>query len=327
MADNGLGSPKSGGATLPAVVRVALTRWLRSNASPAVPASRRSSPGRCSRRRCCASTLRSDGFGESWPIEQPGEIITLLFVPPGEPIVLPLRGWIFPPGTQPQEWRNYTVRRHRRERGEIDVDVVLHESPGPASTWAAAGPARRRRRLRGPARRLRPARRRRLAAAVRRRERTARDRRDPRDAARGRRRRRGHRGARRHRRGPARRSARRAAALGAPRRGAAGDDRAPRRRAARAAAARRARARHGAPRNRASRATCARCCATSAECRARTRMRAATGCAPATGSTTRAEHPLPTAAAAGRTPARPGARPRRGSPPRCRPGSAARARA
>jgi NADPH-dependent ferric siderophore reductase len=85
-------------------------------------------------------TLSSEGFGEDWPIEQPGEIITLLFAPPGEPIVLPLRGWIFPPGTQPQEWRNYTVRRHRREQGEIDVDVVLHESPGPASTWAAQAP-------------------------------------------------------------------------------------------------------------------------------------------------------------------------------------------
>ena len=85
-------------------------------------------------------TLRCEGFGEQWPIEQPGEIITLLFAPPGEPIVLPLRGWIFPPGTLPQEWRNYTVRRHRRERREIDVDVVLHEAPGPASMWAAQAP-------------------------------------------------------------------------------------------------------------------------------------------------------------------------------------------
>lgn len=82
-------------------------------------------------------TLRCDAFGEAWPIEQPGEIITLLFVPPDEPIVLPARGWLFPPEAPRQEWRNYTVRRHRRERGEIDVDIVLHEPPGPACTWAA----------------------------------------------------------------------------------------------------------------------------------------------------------------------------------------------
>jgi NADPH-dependent ferric siderophore reductase len=39
-----------------------------------------------------------------------------------------------------QEWRNYTVRRHRPEAGEIDVDVVLHDQPGPASRWAAEAP-------------------------------------------------------------------------------------------------------------------------------------------------------------------------------------------
>jgi NADPH-dependent ferric siderophore reductase len=81
-------------------------------------------------------TLRCDGFGPGWPIEQPGEIVTLLFAPPGEPIVLPTRGWTFPPGAPAQEWRNYTVRRHRPEAGEIDVDVVLHEPRGPACTWA-----------------------------------------------------------------------------------------------------------------------------------------------------------------------------------------------
>ena len=85
-------------------------------------------------------TLRCEGFAAGWPIEQPGEIITLLFAPPGEPIVLPERSWRFPAGTAPQEWRNYTVRRHRPELGEIDVDVVLHEPPGPASRWAARVP-------------------------------------------------------------------------------------------------------------------------------------------------------------------------------------------
>ena len=85
-------------------------------------------------------TLRGEGFGDDWPIQQPGEIVTLLFVPPGEPVVLPVAGWIFPPGEPPQEWRNYTVRRHRPEAGEIDVDVVLHDQPGPASRWAAEAP-------------------------------------------------------------------------------------------------------------------------------------------------------------------------------------------
>jgi NADPH-dependent ferric siderophore reductase len=84
-------------------------------------------------------TLRGEGFGAGWPIQQPGEIVTLLFVPPGEPVVLPVAGWRFPDGVQ-QEWRNYTVRRHRPEAGEIDVDVVLHDAPGPASRWAAEAP-------------------------------------------------------------------------------------------------------------------------------------------------------------------------------------------
>jgi NADPH-dependent ferric siderophore reductase len=31
----------------------------------------------------------------------------------------------------------YTVRAHRPERGELDLDVVLHQPDGPASRWAA----------------------------------------------------------------------------------------------------------------------------------------------------------------------------------------------
>jgi len=84
-------------------------------------------------------TLHCDDFGHRWPIQQPGEIITLLFVPLGEPIALPERGWVFPGGAK-QEWRNYTVRRHRPRDYEIDVDVVLHEPKGPACTWAARTP-------------------------------------------------------------------------------------------------------------------------------------------------------------------------------------------
>jgi NADPH-dependent ferric siderophore reductase len=85
-------------------------------------------------------TLRSEAFGVTWPIEQPGEIITLLFLPPGEEVVLPLAGWTFPADAPEQEWRNYTVRRHDPATGEIDVDVVLHEPRGPACRWAEAAP-------------------------------------------------------------------------------------------------------------------------------------------------------------------------------------------
>jgi NADPH-dependent ferric siderophore reductase len=74
-------------------------------------------------------TLRADDFRDDWPIQQPGEIITLQF---GEPVQLPVRDW--------KPWRNYTVRHHRREKGEIDVDVVLHEPRGPACTGAAEIP-------------------------------------------------------------------------------------------------------------------------------------------------------------------------------------------
>jgi NADPH-dependent ferric siderophore reductase len=85
-------------------------------------------------------TLRGEAFGATWPIEQPGEIITLLFLAPGEEVVLPLAGWTFPPGAPEQEWRNYTVRRHDPATGEIDVDVVRHEPRGPACTWAQETP-------------------------------------------------------------------------------------------------------------------------------------------------------------------------------------------
>ncbi|MBO9531765.1 MAG: siderophore-interacting protein [Solirubrobacteraceae bacterium] len=83
-------------------------------------------------------TLTAPDFGPDWPIRQPGEIITLLFIPQGEPIVLPVVGWRFPGGAPTQEWRNYTVRAHRPVPAEIDVDVLLHEPRGPACTWAAA---------------------------------------------------------------------------------------------------------------------------------------------------------------------------------------------
>lgn len=81
-------------------------------------------------------TLEADGFGDDWPTEQPGEILTLLFPPAGEDVVLPEQGWRFPPGVE-QPWRNYTVRRHDPRTRRIEVDVVLHEPRGPACTEAA----------------------------------------------------------------------------------------------------------------------------------------------------------------------------------------------
>ena len=54
--------------------------------------------------------------------------------------MLPLVGWHFPDGAPEQGWRNYTVRRHDRETGEIEVDVVLHEPRGPACTWGGRAP-------------------------------------------------------------------------------------------------------------------------------------------------------------------------------------------
>jgi NADPH-dependent ferric siderophore reductase len=85
-------------------------------------------------------TLACDGFGADWPIQQPGEVITLLFPEAGEEVVLPLQGWRFPDGAPEQEWRNYTARAHAAAAGEIDVDVVLHEPNGPACRGAAEAP-------------------------------------------------------------------------------------------------------------------------------------------------------------------------------------------
>ncbi len=98
----------------------------------------------CARRtltpRMIRVTLACEAFGSDWPIEQPGEIITLLFLPPGERVVLPEVGWRFPADAPEQDWRNYTVRRHDAGSGEIEVDVLLHQPRGPACTWAAQAP-------------------------------------------------------------------------------------------------------------------------------------------------------------------------------------------
>ncbi len=82
-------------------------------------------------------TLRCSDFGADWPVQQPGEIITLCFATPDDDVVLPEEGWRFPAGAPEQPWRNYTVRSHRPQAGEIDVDVLLHEPRGPACTVAS----------------------------------------------------------------------------------------------------------------------------------------------------------------------------------------------
>ena len=81
-------------------------------------------------------TFRDDGL-RHLDCEHPGEILTLGWAPPGQPLVLPTEGWRFAPEPPPeQHWRNYTVRRHDAEAGEVDVDVVLHGDEGRFSAWA-----------------------------------------------------------------------------------------------------------------------------------------------------------------------------------------------
>ena len=69
-------------------------------------------------------------------VEEPGEIVTLGWPAPGRELVLPRPRWRFPPGTEDQHWRNYTVRAYDPARAEIDVDFFLHGDAGRASAWA-----------------------------------------------------------------------------------------------------------------------------------------------------------------------------------------------
>jgi NADPH-dependent ferric siderophore reductase len=78
-------------------------------------------------------TLTHPAFAD-FGVEQPGEIITLGWCDDGEELVLPQLGWRFPGGRE-QHWRNYTVRAHRPERAEVDVDFYLHGDLGRAAAW------------------------------------------------------------------------------------------------------------------------------------------------------------------------------------------------
>jgi NADPH-dependent ferric siderophore reductase len=74
---------------------------------------------------------------EELPIEEPGEIITLLWPAAGEDLVLPETGWRFPPGVADrQHARNYTVRAWDPGSGELDIDFFLHGDLGRAARWA-----------------------------------------------------------------------------------------------------------------------------------------------------------------------------------------------
>ncbi|UJA21118.1 siderophore-interacting protein [Thermoleophilia bacterium SCSIO 60948] len=85
-------------------------------------------------------TLVCAGFA-GLPVEQPGEIITLLWPAEGRELILPSGGWRFPPEAGDQHARNYTVRSHDPERASVEVDFFLHGDHGRASRWALrAGP-------------------------------------------------------------------------------------------------------------------------------------------------------------------------------------------
>jgi NADPH-dependent ferric siderophore reductase len=74
-----------------------------------------------------------------FPLEQPGEIVTLLWPAPGRDLVLPEAGWRFPPGVAAaQHARNYTVRAWDAAAGERSVAFVLHGAHGRTARWAAA---------------------------------------------------------------------------------------------------------------------------------------------------------------------------------------------
>ncbi|WDG18759.1 siderophore-interacting protein [Microbacterium sp. Clip185] len=61
--------------------------------------------------------------------------------------------WKALPETERNVLRTYTPSAIRPEQGEIDVDVLLHEPPGPASAWAAQATPGERLWITGPDRR------------------------------------------------------------------------------------------------------------------------------------------------------------------------------
>lgn len=67
--------------------------------------------------------------------------VKVFFPPPGEerPIYPTGDDWWERWKVEPVRavFRTYTIRRHRPETGEVDIDFVLHGDAGPGSSWAA----------------------------------------------------------------------------------------------------------------------------------------------------------------------------------------------
>lgn len=81
-------------------------------------------------------TLAGGGL-DDFPVEHPGEIITLLWPDAAGDVPLPVDGWRFPDGVAEPHARNYTVRAIDPAAGTVDVDLVVHGDHGVASAWAA----------------------------------------------------------------------------------------------------------------------------------------------------------------------------------------------
>ncbi|WP_410675167.1 siderophore-interacting protein [Amycolatopsis sp. cmx-4-68] len=81
------------------------------------------------------------------PPGAPDQYVKVFFPRPGQPApVLPETGsdvlswyrtYLAMPDDVRPPMRTYTVRAHRPERAELDVDFVLHGDSGPASAWAS----------------------------------------------------------------------------------------------------------------------------------------------------------------------------------------------
>lgn len=86
-------------------------------------------------------TLTADEFRTFVPTG-PDECCGLYLPPAGEPLVMPdVSGMNVHAGLQklPQQQRPeirwYTVRAHRSDQAEVDIDIVVHPEPGPGMMW------------------------------------------------------------------------------------------------------------------------------------------------------------------------------------------------
>ncbi len=85
-------------------------------------------------------TLAGEGL-TGWKSTGVGDEYVRTFFPPGEdrtevPLPIPTeKGWEWPEGETSSPMRNYTIRAHRPETGEVDIDFVVHDG-GVAAAWA-----------------------------------------------------------------------------------------------------------------------------------------------------------------------------------------------